>query len=144
MLPLRQVLLPVLQERFPGRNLVIGEPPEPCAVFPGLHPGIRRVAIYDDGHELTVCLDDVTHSHFDVYGRRLTKREHAEQVVKMVVDFLTELFADRISVWGQHNMGGGWSQIDQGGEPDFWHGSPVFVWSGPWTPQRDEGTATSK
>ena len=64
---LSSLLLPILRERFPGRGLVEGAPPDPCAVFPGVHPGIRGVSIYDDGHELTVCVDDLTHGHFAEY-----------------------------------------------------------------------------
>ena len=55
---LSQLLLPVLRERFPDRGLVECNPPDPCAVFPGLHPGIHSVSIYDDGDELTLIVQE--------------------------------------------------------------------------------------
>ena len=55
---LSQLLHPVLRERFPDRGLAAGEPPDPCARFPGIHPGIRGVSIYDDGDRgFTVYVD---------------------------------------------------------------------------------------
>jgi len=129
---LSQLLLTVLRERFPDRGLVAAQPPNPCAVFPGTHPGIRGVSIYDDGSEFTVCVDDLTHGHFGEYAEGLSDAEHAERVVGAVVEFLGALFADRVAVWGQANVGGGWCRLGQGGA-----GGPAgvqeFVWSGPRT-----------
>jgi hypothetical protein len=126
------LLLPILRERFPGRGLVEGTPPEPCAMFPGTHPGIRGVSIYDDGHELTVCVDDLTHGHFAEYDDAMPEAEWASRIVESVVDFLDDLFADRVAVWGQFNVGGGWYRIDLGGS-GAGPGIPEFVWSGPRT-----------
>ena len=127
---LSQLLLPVLRQRFPGRGLVPGVPPEPCAVFPGTHPGIRRVAIYDDGDELTLCIDDLTHGHFAEYAEGLSDAERAGRVVESVAEFLAALFADRVVVWGRHNIGGGWYRPDLGGSGER-AGVREFVWSGP-------------
>lgn len=127
---LSQLLLPVLREQFADHGLVTGEPPEPCAVFPGVHPGIRQVAIYDDGHELTVCVDDLTHGHFAEYTEGLSDSEWAGRVVETVVEFLAALFADQVVVWGQHNVGGGWYRPDLGGSGNR-AGIQEFVWSGP-------------
>ena len=127
---LSQILLPVLRRRFPDRGLVAGEPPDPCAVFPGTHPGIRGVSIYDDGSEFTVCVDDITHGHFGEYAEGLSDAEHADRVVGSVVEFLDALFADQVAVWGEANVGGGWYRIDLGGA-DGRAGVQEFVWSGP-------------
>ena len=105
-----------------GRD-VTGEPPEPCAVFPGLHPGIRRVAVYDDRVELTVAVDDLTHGHFS--DDSAPKAVGEQRTVEAVVEFMDALFDDRVVVWGQHGAGGGWYR--PGGRP----GVPEFVWSGP-------------
>jgi hypothetical protein len=127
---LSSLLLPILRERFPGRGLVEGTPPGPIAVFPGVHPGILGLSIYNDGDELTVSVDDLTHGHFAAYDSGLSEAEREQQVVEAVVDFLDALFADRVAVWGQANVGGGWYRIDRDGfgRPS---GIPEFVWSGP-------------
>ncbi len=97
---LSSLLLPTLRERFPGRRMAEGEPPAPCAVFPGVHPGIRGVSVYDDGHELTVCVDDLTHGHFAEYDDTILEAERDRRIVEAVVEFLDDLFADRVAVWG--------------------------------------------
>ena len=60
----RSFCFPSFASGSPDRGLIEGAPPHPCAVFPGLHPGIRGVSIYDDGDELTLCVDDLTHGQF--------------------------------------------------------------------------------
>jgi hypothetical protein len=127
---LSSLLLPILRERFPGRGLVEGTPPNPCAVFPGTHPGIRSVSIYDDGDELTVCVDDLTHGHFAEYDDNRSDAERQRRIVAAVVEFLDALFADRVAVWGKANVGGGWFRIDRGGSGGP-PGVQTFVWSGP-------------
>jgi hypothetical protein len=129
---LSSLLLPILRERFPGRGLVEGTPPDSCAAFPGTHTGIRGVSIYDDGHELTVCVDDLTHGHFAECDDRLPEAERERRIVEAVVEFLDALFADRVAVRGQANVGGGWYRIDLGGLGGR-HGVQEFVWSGPRT-----------
>ncbi|MGC4005733.1 MAG: hypothetical protein QM811_22475 [Pirellulales bacterium] len=144
---LSQLLLPALRERFPDRGLVAGEPPEPCAVFPGIHPGIRGVSIYDDGDELTLCVDDLTHGHFNEYTEGLPEAEREQRIIENAVEFLEALFADKVVVWGQQHMGGWfrpeWGDAGSntvipiggtGGE------TPVqeFVWSGPYTQRHAE------
>jgi hypothetical protein len=125
---LSKLLLPILSKRFPDRGLVAGESPEPCAVFPGIHPGIRRIAIYEDGDELIFCFDDLTHSHFAEYAEGLSDAERADRVVESVVEFLEAVFADQVVVWGQHATGGGYYRPDLG---ETGGGVPEFVWSGP-------------
>jgi len=127
---LSSLLLPILRKRFAGRGLVEGAPPNPCAVFPGVHPGIRGLSIYDDGDELTVCVDDLTHGHFAECDDQLPEAELERRIVDAVVEFLDALFADRVAVWGQANIGGGWYRIDLGGSGGP-PGIPEFVWSGP-------------
>jgi hypothetical protein len=128
---LSELLLPMLRERFPGRGLIEGQlPEEPFAVFPGVHPGIRRVAVYDDRVELTVAVDDFTHGHFS--DDSAPRADSEQRTVEAVVEFLEALFTDQIVVWGQHSVGGGWYRPDLGGSGSQ-PGVPEFVWSGPRT-----------
>jgi hypothetical protein len=93
--------------------LIEGQPPGPIAVFPDLHPGIRSVSIHDDGDELTVCVDDLTHGHFSDYTAGITEAEQ-QLIVEEVVEFPEALFADRVVVWRRGSMGG-WYSLEWGG-----------------------------
>ena len=123
-------LLPVLRERFPNRGLVEAKAPGPCATFPGIHPGIQGVSIYDDGDELTVVVEDLTHGHFAEYDDNLLAEERERRIVDAVVEFLNDLFADQVVVWGKANVGGGWHRVGEStwGVPS---GIKEYVWSGP-------------
>jgi len=127
---LSALLAPILRERFPDRGLVVGEPPGAVAWFPGVHPGIRGVSVYDEGDELTVAVDDVTHGHFAEYEDALSVADREARVVNAVVDFLHKLFADRVAVWGRPDAAGGWYRIDLR-DTDAPGGAPESVWSGP-------------
>src|SRR5262245_48711562 len=96
------VLIPKLQQRFSGRGLRVGSAPSPFAVFPAAHPEVGDVQIYDDGDELTLVAGNFTHGHFSNYEDALSAKQKAEQVSEDVVNFLEDLFADRIVLWGSH------------------------------------------
>jgi hypothetical protein len=130
---LSQLLILTLRERFPDRGLATAQPPEACAVFPGIHPGIRRVSIYDDGDELTLCVDDLTHGHFADYTAGHSDTERTNIIVESVVDFLDALFTDQVVVWNHPGRGSGWFRIDLG-ESNSQAGDHEFLWSGPRTP----------
>ena len=141
------MLLPILRERFPDRGLIEGNSPDPCAVFPGTHPGIRSVSIHDDGDELTLCVDDLTHGHFSEYTEGLSETEREQRIVDSAVEFLDALFADKVVVWGRQHMGG-WYRPEWGdpGRNTVIHiggaGSRAavqeFVWSRPFTQRQAE------
>ena len=103
---LSALLAPALRERFPDRGLVVGRPPAVVAWFPGLHPGIRGVSVYDEGDELTVSVDDVTHGHFAESDESLSVADREARIVAAAADFLDDLFADRVAVWGRHDTAG--------------------------------------
>jgi hypothetical protein len=126
------VLLPVLEERFPGRGLRRGVAPDPVATFPAAHAAVGDLAILDDGGEATVFIGELTHSHFNPYDASLTPKELAEEVTRAVVDFLEALFDDRVVIWlASDGASGGWSTLESGAPPDSHPGARNFVWSGP-------------
>ena len=77
-----------------------------------------------------MCIDDLTHGHFAEYDDQLTETERERRIVEAVVEFLDALFADRVALWGQARVGGGWYRIDLGGSGGR-PGTQEFVWSGP-------------
>lgn len=128
-----EVLLPALRQRFPDKPFVEGVSPDAVATFSAAHPAVGDLRILDDGEEVTVMLGHHTHSHFNPYDATLTSAQLAQEVTESVLDFLTELFADRVLIWSIAGHSGGWSRgsiltdVTSGPPPE----AVRFVWSGP-------------
>jgi hypothetical protein len=102
---LAERLIPQLQERFPGRGLRVVDPPapgEPFAVFPAVHPEFGDLALYDDGEEVTIEIGRFTHIHLADWEAETDEGER-EGTVRVTIQFLDDLFADKIEVCGRHN-----------------------------------------
>jgi hypothetical protein len=130
---IRDVLIPVLVQRFPGRGMRLGRASEPHVVFPATHPGVGDVSIWDDGDEATLAVGDITHGHFNPYEEHLSETQLAHSVTEMVVEFLDALFSDRVVLWcSKDRRSGGWRVVDEPAStvPIDLSGD-VFVWSGP-------------
>jgi hypothetical protein len=124
-------LIPKLRRRFSDRGLRVGVPPQPCAVFPAIHPEVGDVVISDDGYELTLEAGNFTHSHFSNYDDNLSESQKAERISEDVAQFLEELFADRVVLWGSHAGSGGWYPRDEQPSRLFRAHGELYVWSGP-------------
>jgi hypothetical protein len=126
------VLIPTLRARFADKGLVVGSPPDPIAAFPARCAEVGDLRIYDDGEEVTLSIDKVAHTHVNPYDEAKSMNEVAQWVTDYVVEFLGDLFADRVLLWavdGGKRMGG-W-QMGFGGEIP--RGLPkeanLYVWS---------------
>ena len=120
----------LISQRFPDRPVTFGSPPEPIAVFVSPHPEVGEIRILDDEPEVIVEFSRFTHSHFGEY--ELTSLEQVEQkVAERVVDFLADVFDDKIVLWGTATGGsGGWYSREHGSSSGVARGRR-FVWSGP-------------
>lgn len=130
---IREILIPTLETRFPGRDMRLGISPEATVIFPAAHPRVGDVSIWDDGNEATVGIGDITHGHFNPYDGNLSKSQIAHAVTEMVIDFLDALFSNRVVLWCSHDRrSGGWRVFDEpvSTAPSDVSGD-VFVWSGP-------------
>jgi hypothetical protein len=130
---IRDILLPRLMERFPGRGLRTGSPPDPIAVFPAAHPAVGEVSIWDDGDEAMVAIGDITHGHFNSDDESLTPEQKADQVAAGVLGFLEDLLADRALLWKSPDGGsGGWRISEYDEMISLMDGVDLtFRWSGP-------------
>jgi hypothetical protein len=131
-LMIRSVLVPMLEERFPGRGLRTGMPPDPVAVIPGVHPAVGDVSIWDDGDEATVSVGEITHGHLRSYDSSLSPVESEQEVAAQVLGFLDELFADRVMLWKSPGGSGGWRIVGWAEDlPALDSDIQMFLWSGP-------------
>ena len=129
---IRDVLIPALRGAFPDRGLLTPESGELVAEFPPLCPEVGRLLVYDDGDEAMVAIENITHHHVNPYNETLTKEERYNWIRDSVMEFLADLFADRVLLWSvnQGKGGGGWRIPFEGVVPDdLPSGAEAFVWT---------------
>jgi hypothetical protein len=125
-------LIAMLQKNFSGRGLVVGNPPNPSAVFPEIHPDVGSIKIYDDKDEVTLVAGNFTHGHFTNYEENLSLEQKHKEIAEEVVSFLRDLFDDRVVLWGSHEKGGGWEILGTEECHELEEPEKLYVWSGPW------------
>ena len=106
----------------------------PFAVFPAAHPDVGDIAISDEGDEVTVALGNFTHCHFANYDQGIDDAARVRRIGESQVEFLEDLFADRIEMYGSHRGGGGSRRISaepRGVLSKALFGRKTYVWSGP-------------
>jgi hypothetical protein len=90
------------------------------------------VTVYDEGTEVVIGVEKITHGHISVYDNNLTETEVHQQVSGFVLDFLDALFADKVLLWvSDDGQSGGWQRLDLAPEvspPE--PGGRFYVWSG--------------
>lgn len=136
---IREILVPVLVNRFPERGLRVGTPPEPFAIFPAAHPDVGDVSLSEEanGRDAVVAIGDVARDDFfNPYEEERDTSAAAQGIARNVVRFLEELFADRLLMWrSTDGRTKGWRERGETG-----HTAPLvtddrtyhlFVWSRP-------------
>src|SRR6478609_2869103 len=88
-----------------------GEPPDPVVVFSALHREVGDVSVHDAGDDATIHIGSITHGHISAYPKAATEQEQFEQVTEEVVDFLRDLFSDRVVLHcSADGRSGGWKR----------------------------------
>ena len=85
---IRDYLIPALKSEFPDREITFDIPPQAIATFPASQEAVGRVLVYDDGHEVTVLIEKITHGHFNPYDEKLEEEQRDKIATEDVVDFL--------------------------------------------------------
>lgn len=98
---IRDILVPMLRDRFPDRQLQLGTPPEPLAIFQPAHPNVGTASVWLNSEAgADVAVGDVARdSFFNPYEEEQGTAEAAQGIANNVVRFLEELFADRLLMW---------------------------------------------
>lgn len=133
---LRDIVIPVLQQQFPDRPFVVGVNGQ-VATFAAAHPGFGELVIFDDGDEVTVCVGRLTHTHFGPVKDVSVTADVEMTIIEPLIEFLKDLFADRLLVWCVPGKCGGYQWVDDHAR-DIPKEAMMFLWSGPWrTPDPD-------
>lgn len=124
-----------LSRRFGERAFRRGTPPEPIAVFSAKHADVGDVRVWDEGDEATLEIGTITHSHFNPHDPQLNSTEIAARVTDEVVEFLDDLFADRVLLWkAADGRSAGWVDVSEANDADALPSdSMAYLWSGPVT-----------
>ena len=93
--------------RFPERELVVPMAGS-IAVVPAAHVDVGDIEVRDDSDELIVTVGEITHSHFACYDNLLSTEVKQQHVANAVLDFMDDIFSNRIEFWGRDTDGGGW------------------------------------
>ncbi|WP_160062117.1 hypothetical protein [Psychromonas sp. L1A2] len=100
-------LVKKVESEFPNNNFhlnaqefLISISPK-CAEF-----GV--VEIQDDCDEFIIFIGKFTHVHISCHDASLNKQQQAESAASEVVEFLSDLFSDKIVLWGSTEKGGGY------------------------------------
>ena len=122
---IRDILVPMLSERFPDRGLQPGSAPGPIAVFPAAHPEVGAASVWEgSGFGADVAVGEVAHDHFfNPYEDERDTPAAAEGIARNVLRFLEELFADRLLMWrSTDGRTKGWRERGEAG-----HTAPLVV-----------------
>jgi hypothetical protein len=76
-----------------------------------------------------VFVGNFTHWHAGYYDRESGTQEQINDTVSEVVEFLIDMFNDKIFMYGDAKTSGGFQYIDD----DFTTNEQGFVWSGNFT-----------
>lgn len=118
---------------FPALPFVFDEPPTPVATLAAPSPALDPLQICDDGDEAIVYLGNVTHAHLGCHDEALSEEAKQQQIAADVVQFVRDLFADRIVA--SSTLGGrigGWRTLAPGEAlPGPSMLSSRYVWSRP-------------
>lgn len=122
------VILPILEQRFPGKGIVGPTDSGGFIRFPAIHPEFGDIELIDDVDEITLIGGNFSHGHFGNY-EEISEEEKHKRIAESVADFLTDVFADRVVFWGSHKGIGGWKTLKTGKplKPQKGH----YIWSGP-------------
>jgi hypothetical protein len=117
---------------FPDSTVSYGESPEPIVTIAPMHPDFGTIEVIDDECELTVACGNFTHVHMSNYDEGISPEEREKRIIASLIDFLADVFTDRVEFWGSHQGGGGCRlRKSQGPVSEFALGSATFTWSGP-------------
>ena len=132
-MPIRDALIEALRAAFPDRAFKSGAVGEPVAVFAAAHPSVGDASLFDDGDEIMVAIGEITHRHFDA-DDDVPAHDRMRIVVTQAVEFLADMFADRVVVWRHplhRGFGGSVGPCDEMEFSMMSKDAETFRWSGP-------------
>ena len=108
---LLQTTIEEINTNFPKLNFSIDEKDKSITI-PSKSKEVGNIVIVDDSFEMTVYVGDFTHWHASCDEEPLNTEEKEKYIVSEVIEFLTDLFNEKIVMWGSNKTGGGFYNIE--------------------------------
>jgi hypothetical protein len=125
-------LIGKIKDRFPNRSFTQSISPNAVITFPAAHPEVGDLSIYDDGDEARVEISKLTHGHFGCWDQSLNKAEREADVAETVVDFVEQIFAEKVIFFiFMGGRAGGWRPLKEGESHPKKPFTKYYYWSGP-------------
>lgn len=126
---LLKAIVKKLESEFSSLRFSVDEEKH-LVIIPPIHEEIGSIEIEDDYDELIVIVGNFTHWHAGCYEEQLSDTEKAAAVAENVIDFLHDLFNDKIVMWGSHKGGGFIYRDDLQNQASYLDKHQKWLWSG--------------
>ncbi|WP_370316638.1 hypothetical protein [Pseudoalteromonas sp.] len=130
---LLQIVEENIREEFPSLEYSLNECGD-TLIINGPNDLIGNVELEDDLDEIIVMVGSFTHWHAACYDQTITKEERYQQISAEIINFLKDLFSNKLVLWGSHKTGGGFYNIDfdinEQDSPSEPEEIEQFFWSG--------------
>lgn len=133
---LLESMIEILNVQFPLLKYSVSEK-ERAIKIPAQNNEVGGIVIQDDEYEFTVYVGSFTHWHAGCYEENLDEHERIKYISNNVAEFIADLFADEIVMWGSREEGGGFylKSEKRKSRRRLWFGfgnkRKEYVWSGP-------------
>lgn len=128
---LAEELTAALKKEFPRAAITYDSPPNPIATFAAIQEAVGRIFVYDDGDEITVSVENISHAHFNPYDEELSEEARAERIIPEVMEFLHQLLGDKILLI-RSNRGGAWMPLESAEIKGLKDNCRYYLWSRPF------------
>ena len=108
---LLQIVEENIQNEFPSLQYSMNESND-TLIIKGPNDRVGNIEIEDDLEEIIVMVGNFTHWHAACYDQTISKDERDKQVSSEIIDFLRDLFSNKLILWGSHQTSGGFYNID--------------------------------
>ncbi|ACJ30875.1 Conserved hypothetical protein [Shewanella piezotolerans WP3] len=108
---LLQVVEGNIRNEFPSLKYFMNESND-TLIIKGPNDCIGDIELEDDLDEIIVMVGNFTHWHAACYDQTISKEERDKQVSAEITGFLKDLFTNKLVLWGSHQAGGGFYNID--------------------------------
>ena len=116
-----------IESQFPSLQFTLDDEKKLISI-PPIHQDVGSIDIQDDGDELTIFVGNFTHWHCGCFDEKKADSDEIKEIVSDVIEYLEDMFNNKIFMWGSAMKGGGTQFIDD----DFKTNKKGYVWSGPY------------